>query len=996
LFEAQAAQTPDAIALTFAGQQMSYCELNRRANQLAHYLQRQGVGPDVLVGLCMHRSMELIVGLLAILKAGGAYVALDPTYPAERLAFMLADTQVPVVLAQQHLVASLPSSQSQVLCLDTASDWLDQEPTSNPTNQATPTSLAYVSYTSGSTGTPKGVCVPHQGVVRLVRNTNYAELTASDVFLQLAPIPFDASTLEVWGSLLNGARLVIMSPQPPSLAELGQVLRQEEVSILWLTAGLFHLMIDEQLESLCQVRQVLAGGDVLSVPHVRQLLEAGYHGTLINGYGPTENTTFSCCYPMTHADQVGTTVPIGRPIANTQAYLLDRHLQPVPIGVVGELYFGGDGLAHGYLNRPELTAEKFIPNPFVANPGVRMYRTGDLARYRIDGTIEFLGRIDHQIKIRGFRIELGEIEAVLGQHPGVRDVTVVAKETDKHNAYDKRLIAYVVQDIDDVTDSSTFIAELRAFLQVKLPTYMVPSAFVLIDALPLTLNGKVDRHALPAPEAENTASATVAGPRTPEETLLVKIWAETLGHSSVGIYDDFFALGGHSLLAARLIARVNATLDREIPLRRLFEAPTVAAFAQAINNNTATEPAFITSADLAADIVLDPSIAPPLDAHCSHATDPQAIFLTGVTGFLGAFLLNELLTRTGATIYCLVRAADTQAAGRRIEQTLRRYQIWRDAWRTRIVPVVGDLCEAHLGMDTQTFQHLSRTIDVIYHAGAEVNYLLPYHALKAANVQGTVEVLRLACQERAKPVHYVSSIAVAMGTGENGYVREADELGECTLPMGYAQSKWVAEGIMQLARARGLPVAIYRPGRISGHSQTGVANQNDFFMRLLTGCMQLGLAPELPLVNNLIPVDYVASAIIHLSQQPAPANATFHLLNPEMTAWLTVVATAQELGYALQTVPYQEWYQALIHSVTTDSPNMLHSLLSLIPADPTAADWLDELGGHTFSLQQSNAGLAGSSLHCPVIDPAIIECMLTAGVEQGLFEAPALIRTVAA
>ena len=576
LFEAQVEQIPDAVALVFEDQQLTYSELNVRANQLAHYLQSMGVRPEVLVGLCVERSLEMVVGVLGILKAGGAYVPIDPAYPAERLAFMLQDAKVSLLLTQQHLVESLPNHTAKVVCLDTDLQEIAQQREQNPVNQVTPDHLAYVMYTSGSTGLPKGVSVVHQGVVRLVKGTNYVNLNAEEVFLQLAPIAFDASTFEIWGSLLNGARLVVMPAITPSLQELAQVLKQYQVTILWLTASLFHLMVDQQLKELKNVRQLLAGGDVLSVPHVQRVLEQLPRLTLVNGYGPTENTTFTCCCPITQITQVQVSVPIGHPIANTRVYVLDEQLQPVPIGVSGELYTSGDGLSRGYLNRPELTAEKFIPHPFTHQPGTRLYKTGDRARYLANSTIEFLGRIDNQVKIRGFRIELGEIEAALTQHPQVQETVVIAGEDISGT---KRLIAYMVP----IQERIPTISELRAFLKQKLPEYMVPSAIVMLSSLPLTPSGKVDRLALPSPEANRThLTEAYVAPRSPVEEIFVSLWAEILGLEQVGIHDNFFDVGGHSLLATQLISRVRDVLQLELPLRYLFEAPTPAQLAECI------------------------------------------------------------------------------------------------------------------------------------------------------------------------------------------------------------------------------------------------------------------------------------------------------------------------------------------------------------------------------------------------------------------------------
>jgi amino acid adenylation domain-containing protein len=441
LFEAQARETPQSVALEFEGRRVSYKELNSRANQLAHYLRSRGVGPETMVGICAERSVEMVVGVLGILKAGGAYVPLDPEYPASRLSFMLEDTGTPVLLTQAKLRERLPAYGGRVVCLDGEWGEIAREREENPTRAVGARDLAYVIYTSGSTGRPKGTCIEHRSVVRLVKNTNYIELGRAEVFLQFAPISFDASTLELWGPLLNGGRLVIAPPGRLSLEELGQLIKSRGVTTLWLTAALFHQMVDTHIEALRGVRQMLAGGETLSVPHVRKYLLGIGKSRLINGYGPTENTTFTCCHVMTADSRIEHTVPIGRPISNTRVYILDTRLRPVPVGVYGELYIGGDGLARGYLNRPELTAEKFVSDPF--EPGERLYRTGDLVRYTPAGVIEFLGRVDNQVKVRGYRIELGEIEAALGAHSAVREAVVLARED---TPGDKRLVAYVVAD----------------------------------------------------------------------------------------------------------------------------------------------------------------------------------------------------------------------------------------------------------------------------------------------------------------------------------------------------------------------------------------------------------------------------------------------------------------------------------------------------------------------------------------------------------------------
>jgi amino acid adenylation domain-containing protein len=575
VFEAQVLATSDEIALIFENEQLSYQELNRRANQLAHYLRGLGIGADSLVGIYIERSLETIIGILGILKAGGAYVPLDPSYPPERLAFMVADTQVSVLLTQQKLVEQLPPSKAQVVCLDT--DWLaialqSQE---NPTCNVTPDNLAYVIYTSGSTGVPKGVSVVHRGVVRLVKSANYADFSPEQIFLQLAPLAFDASTFEVWGALLNGARLVLFPSDKPSLEELGQVIERYQVTIIWLTAGLFYLMVDEQLEALRPLQQLLAGGDVLSVNHVQRFRAALPNCQLINGYGPTESTTFTCCYPIENAKTLGNSVPIGRPINNTQVYILNPQLQTTPIGAIGEIYIGGDGLATGYFNRPELTTERFVPNPFSNQSGAKLYKTGDLARYFPDGNIEFIGRIDNQVKIRGFRIELGEVEAVLSKYPTIQKSVVIVRED---IPADKRIVAYFVP----VSGQEVSVNELRNFFQQKLPDYMIPNVFVSLESLPLSPNGKIARKELPAPDGIINPQGRFEPPRNSMEQQIADIWAQVLNLERVGIYDNFFELGGHSLLATQIISRLRKVFAVELTLRIFFEAPTIVALGEKI------------------------------------------------------------------------------------------------------------------------------------------------------------------------------------------------------------------------------------------------------------------------------------------------------------------------------------------------------------------------------------------------------------------------------
>ncbi len=500
IFEDQVDATPDAVALVFDGSSLTYRELDRRANRLAHQLRALSVGPERLVGVWMERSVDMIIALLGILKAGGAYAPCDLLAPPERLAFILSDAKVDLLLTHERMLARLPVHGLRTICLDVDSSTIRAQPDTRLGGSVGADGLAYVMYTSGSTGEPKGVAVTHRSVVRLVKNTDYVHFGADEVFLQLAALSFDASTFEIWGALLNGGRLVIAPPGVLSVEELGAVLARHGVTTLWLTAGLFHQVVDHRIGILGPLRQLLAGGDALSPAHVRRVLAALPGCRLINGYGPTEGTTFTCCHTVTHTTLRGRAVPIGRPIANTRVYVLDRHRRPVPIGIPGELWIAGDGLARSYVNRPELTAERFVVHRLSETLEERLYQSGDRVRWLGDGTLEFLGRLDNQVKVCGYRVELGEIEATLARHPRVREAVVVAPRMADG---ERRLVAYVVG------NGSVDPLDLRKFLGSKLPDYMVPAVFVALDHLPLTANGKVDRQALPEPEA----SAETGRPR---------------------------------------------------------------------------------------------------------------------------------------------------------------------------------------------------------------------------------------------------------------------------------------------------------------------------------------------------------------------------------------------------------------------------------------------------------------------------------------------------
>lgn len=576
LFERQAEVNPDRVALTSREGEITYAQLNAKANALAFELIKRGVTQGSFVGICLPRSADVIVGLLGILKAGGVYVPLDPAYPDTRLKFMLRDTSAPLTVAQQGTLDRLTSlgEGTSVLAMESCATGSSAV---NPHGASSPDDLAYVMYTSGSTGSPKGVMVRHRGIIRLVRDTNYCQFEEDEVFLHMAPLSFDASTFEIWGPLLNGGTLAILPPGWSTPEDIRAAIREFGVTTLWLTAGLFHLVADHDPSIFAPLRQLLAGGDVLSPDHVAKVLETLEEGVLINGYGPTECTTFACCFSMQKGYRPEKTIPIGRPISRTEAYILDEQGRPVAPGLPGELCLGGDGLAAGYLHQAELTKAKFVSLELAGNPPVRVYRTGDRVRQLPDGNLEFLGRLDDQVKISGHRVEPGEVETAIRRQPGVRQVVVLAIE---HPPGRKQLAAHLVPQVLADFD----LDNLKSRLAEELPQFLLPATIQLRESLPLTPNGKVDRNAL---TAEMLAPPVLPrGPRDASvERQLEEIWTRILA-VEVGWDDSFFDLGGSSLQLMELHSELTRTFPQDLRVTDLLESPTIRALANRLKSRS--------------------------------------------------------------------------------------------------------------------------------------------------------------------------------------------------------------------------------------------------------------------------------------------------------------------------------------------------------------------------------------------------------------------------
>ncbi|KAM3100396.1 amino acid adenylation domain-containing protein [Phormidesmis sp. 146-12] len=970
--EAQVQRTPAAIALHFQDSSFTYDTLNQRANHLAHRLQQAGVTSQTRVGLFLERSPNLLIALLAVLKAGGTYVPLDPAYPVERLRFILADAHVALLLTDTPLDTPF-SFAGQVLPLDHV--WSDGvTSTLSPPCSVTPDALAYILYTSGSTGRPKGVQIPHRAVVNFLDSMQQdLNLHPGDVLLSVTSLSFDIAVLELLLPLVVGATVELVDRATAVDGQrLAATLTLTQATFMQATPATWRLLLEAGWSG-SQTLTMLCGGEALTPDLAAQLLPRG--AALWNLYGPTETTIWSTRYRLTTAADAAV---VGHPIANTQLYVLDQQQQPVPIGVVGELYIGGAGVARGYVGRDDLTAERFVPDAFSGVPGARLYRTGDRVKYRADGCVEYVGRVDYQVKLRGFRIELGEIEAVLSQHPQIRQAAVLL--SGEH--LQQYLCAFLVAENDQAIADD----KLRSFLKEILPQYMIPSTFVVLESLPLTPNRKIDRQALATIDSIKLPPTTsYIQPQTPDEQQLAAIWTEILGVQQVGTRDNFFDLGGHSILVIQLWTRIKELFQVEIPLRSLFEAPTITEQVKVITSlqqqvQSTQELMTTIAVDLRKEAVLDADIQPATE-YAVEISPPEAIFLTGATGFLGAFLLHQLLQQTFATIYCLVRASTIEQARERLQQNLEDYALWDQSFAHRILPVLGDLAQPKLGLSSDQFQALADRIDVIYHNGALVNFVYSYSTLKAANVLGTQEVLRLAAMVRTKPVHFISTFSVFSNVDrlEKIEVKEEDTPEACeSLQSGYAQSKWVSERLTAIAKSRGIPVCIYRLGRITGDSQTGICNTDDFMSRMIKGCIQIGYIPESDsdILVDMTPVDYASQAIVHLSQQQQLLGQVFHIVNPtpiriqQLLNWLI-----SSSGYSLKPVSYEQWREELIKVTKSAQDNALYPLLPrfLLKSTEKSKDSQLNLSESKFDCRNTSEGLQGTSISCPQVSDKLLK-----------------------
>jgi amino acid adenylation domain-containing protein/thioester reductase-like protein len=1006
LFDDQAARTPGSVAVDAGAGRLTYRELAGSANQLAHHLREIGVGPEVLVGVSLERGADVVRCLLAIMKAGGAYLPLDPALPAGRLGEMCAEARPAVIIAGRtgHGDEAFAAAGAAVVPAGELAAAAARHPATPPETTLYPDNIAYAIYTSGSTGRPKGVAVSHGSLARQLQEVaREYRISPADRVLALASLAFDTSVEQLLVTLLSGATLLLPPPGTIAPTDLLGYLAEQRATVVDLTPAYWHQLLtiagpdDARLAGL---RLMITGGEVASAQDCQAALRAARGARLINAYGLTETTITSVLYdvsPVAAGAEPVSPVPVGQPLPHAQVLVLDQNLEPVPGDAVGEIYLGGQGVSRGYLGQPGRTAERFVPDPRSPEPGGRMYRTGDLGRWLDGRDLVVIGRADRQLKVRGVRIEPAEIEHALATHPAIRQAAVVAHEISPGNT---QLVAYYVRRAADGNHPLSGEC-LRAFLAERLPRNMVPAEFVALHQIPRTPDGEINREALTY-QVGGGSDSKGAERYTPTQAGLSHLWSRILRTGRVRLDDDFFTLGGNSLLAAEMLAHARVMfgigpgyvrhltrcLLRDATLRGFSEATQAARAGKLSAANSDPHIDFAHEAELGHP--LHPASGPPPDWR-----QPRQVFLTGATGFFGAHLLRELLSSTSADVHCLVRARDEEHARIRITEAAGRYAV-DGLDLSRIVPVVGDLAEPRFGLPASQFGQLARDTDVIYHAGALVNFIYPYAELRSANVTGTREVIRLASMCRGIPVHYVSTTAVLAGFGVMG-VREvtegtplayADQLG-----IGYVETKFVSEELLRSAGQAGLPVAIYRPLDIVGDLRSGTWNTATEMCALIRFMTDTGLAPDIDLPLDFVPADICAAAMTYISTRVGATGVTYHLSSPAYALLDSLMDRLAGHGYQIKAVPYDEWVGELV-KYAAGHPG--HPMTPFVPlfvdhcagSDLTVAEMYLEHVFPSYTRKHLERALTGSGIEFPPVDASLFDLAIGRLMADGFLRSP--------
>eukprot|EP00054_Salpingoeca_dolichothecata_P011596 m.64349 g.64349 ORF g.64349 m.64349 type:complete len:1290 (+) comp19542_c0_seq1:69-3938(+) len=980
----KATEHPEKPFVIHGKRVFTYKDIEERSNRVANFLVKNGIQPEERVALYAHRSTALVAGIMGILKSGATFTVVDPAYPVERQIIYLkvAQPRAVVTLAaagELHSdVQSYIDTELDLRCQLSGLSLTDLGPLSsmsvNPPGVVVgPDSIGTLSFTSGSTGLPKAVRGRHVSLSHFYPwMSQEFGIGPDDRFSMLSGIAHDPIQRDVFTPIFFGAEIHI--PDAEDIGNPGQLAKwvaEHKITITHLTPAMGQLLTANASTQMPSLATALFVGDVLTKRDIRRLQQLAPNVVAVNMYGTTETQRAVSFLKITHQniDRFKEILPSGRGMKDVQLLVLSR-AGIAGIGELGEIYVRSPHMSAGYLKLPDATNAKFLTNWFTKVEGDRFYRTGDLGRYMPDGIVECIGRADDQVKIRGFRIELGEIDTHLGQHPHVREnKTLVLRDANE----EKQLISFFVP-----TTKEYDIEGIREYLSEKLPVYSIPSVFCPLTRMPLTPNGKIDKNRLPFPDtatilAQQRNRAPPPSTITPLQKQLMDIWEEVLGRPVLPT-DNFFHVGGHSILATRLTFSMRSALKQDLPLNLLYQYPTISQISQAIES-TRLDPSLEmpTSGretaevlDLKAEVVLDESITLG-KKRVGNLEDPSGIVLTGATGFLGAFILMELLEKfPKATVRCLVRAKALEQARERVVDNLRNHMLWKEDYGSRVVAFVGDLSLARWGLTEAAFRDLADKTDIIFHNGAMVHWVYPYSRLKPMNVSGTVQALQLAVAgKKVAAVHFISSTSVfdsphyMQHTTPVAETDPMDEAGGAGLTVGYGQSKWVAEKILLLARSRGLPITIFRPGYVVGESKTGIMNIDDFLVRLLKGCIQLGKAPSMRNTLNMCSVDFVARSIVHAATQKANIGKAFHIVNPHTFRFTDFFSALTRYGYDVKFEEYLTWRDSLMNMTLATKNNALYPLLHFVLDDlPTRSK------SPALDSKQLMAAIEGSGIEC--------------------------------
>ncbi|WP_051744356.1 amino acid adenylation domain-containing protein [Streptomyces yerevanensis] len=985
LVRERARREPSALAVLSDEGRLSYAELTGRADRLARQLRESGVDAESVVTVCLDRVPELVVSLLAVLSSGGAFLPLDPATPRQRMAGLVGETGSRLIVSSREHAPMFTECEARIVHAEEPATQATPLEGQRPAPGPRPDDLAYVIYTSGSTGPPKGVMITHRSLAHSLTAVARAyELTPGDRVLHAAALGFDTSLEQIFATLTSGATLVLAGTHMWAPTDLLHRLPEHGITVADLTPAYWHRIVSvpDRDESLASLRLVIVGGEIVTAKDCRAILHRIPEARLVNAYGLTETTITSTLCELNEevlAAPDTAVAPIGRPLEGNHVHVLDAELRPVPPGERGEIYIGGPGLARGIWRQPALTAQQFLPDPHGSAPGDRMYRTGDMGRLRSDGNLEVLGRVDDQMKIRGFRVDPAEVEAALVSHPEIDQAIVVART---RASGDRDLVAYFTPTSPSVGGEAVLRARLRSALAEVLPGPMIPAAFHAVDRLPVTPGGKLDRRAVPEPV---TAAPAAGADDRPVPQAMAQLWGQILDVDYVRPHDDFFELGGNSLLAMEMLARtrvvfgIGITQIRDLT-RALLRYPTLAAFAESVRQARAGTLAHPDggSVDFAAETDRRlPAVG--RDASAQDPPRPGDVLLTGATGFCGAYMVDELLRRTTGRVLCLVRASDEQHGMERLRASHQRY-VLSDLSSERVQPVVGDLGKPGLGLSPSRFEELGSTIDAVYHFGGHVNFIYPYHELRATNVDGTYEIIRLAAG-RAVPVHFTSSMAVLAGFGPAG-VHEVTENTPLRFPeylsVGYVETKWVGEALLRKASEAGLPVTVYRLMDVTGHSGTGVMNTSSELAALFGFITRTGLCPGVRLPLDFLPADHLARAIGHISTRHPARGEVYHLTNPRPTLLNSLAECMRRRGYPVQEIPYAEWIAALVKYAAGHPTDPITPFVPLFVdrcarADITVSEMYFQGVFTEFTRDNAERALVDAGIDIPPVDTEMLD-----------------------